>query len=409
MGILTLLFLIWLGVYYFCYRETPEEREKRLKEEEKKRRMQQILEGTDPDILRRNGIEVDKSRIYLNDKTAFKRLVKNKFNHILFERTLGFVGESQCPVVLCVNVKLGWIVCSFFDGSIQVHKLIKNERTKYACVKRKLDDVHNFIEIDEGGNILVGVDAKTNCFRVYKIIREDNNLKDFELYFEGGSQLCDQTVKFFSLYKQSFIITGGKNEETDIKIWNLKGEMLQTISVEYIFNKDFSHSLSGRFLAVGCWPCAVKLYELIIKKDDKFEIAEEVFEIDTDVGTSCLCINYKEDKIYVIDNNNMLTVYSYLARNKINKSYKVVCRLNLAVYRYREYSKIVLSGDSKFLILVSSANILILKEKDLSFAEEIKNAHFCEITQIRTVYSTPYFATYSNDRLVQLWNLSKIC
>ncbi|CRG94318.1 conserved Plasmodium protein, unknown function [Plasmodium gallinaceum] len=333
------------------------------------------------------------------------KTVKNNIPHVLFDRNIAVLKGNNYPLSLCINEKYGIIAISCNNGNIQIHKIYKDNVNK-SIINKKMGEVYSCIDIDEEGNHLVAVDELTSTLRIFNIEKSENNIKNFSLILKGKTELHKKDVKFLYVHKNSYIITGSELDETEVKIWNMKGEIIKIISIKQIYNHDYAISTSGRFFGVACWSPGVKVFEIKLK-ENVFQNIEKVMDLKTNSGTKCICFSNDEEKAFIIDKHGILTAYNLNIRYKLQEDSKILYKKDLKEYNFEDFSRMSMSGDSKYLILISGCNLLILKQENLEMVNKIMDSHQCEIYNVRPIPNSSLFLTWANDGYIKLWNISK--
>ncbi|CRG98735.1 conserved Plasmodium protein, unknown function [Plasmodium relictum] len=341
----------------------------------------------------------------INKNTRHIKTTKSNISHALFDRNIAMLKGNNYPLSLCVNEKYGIIAISCNNGNIQIHKIYKDNIYK-SILNKKMGEVYSCIDIDEEGNYLVAVDELSSTLRIFNIEKSENNIKNFSLILAGKTELHKKDVKFLYVHKNSYIITGSELDETEVKIWNMKGEIIKIISIKQIYNHDFAISISGRFFGVACWSPGVKVFEIKLK-ENVFQNIEKVIDLKTNSGTKCLCFSNDEEKAFIIDKYGILTAYNLNIRYKLQEESKILYKKDLKEYNFEDFSKMSISGDSKYLILISGSNLLILKQENLEMVNKIMDSHQCEIFDVRPIPNSSLFLTWANDGYVKLWDISK--
>ncbi|EUD66797.1 hypothetical protein C922_02782 [Plasmodium inui San Antonio 1] len=319
------------------------------------------------------------------------RSVSSSTPHVMFDKNV-------------VALK-GTISISCNNGNLQFHKIGKDGSNKITLSK-KLDEVYSCIAINEEATHLAAVSELYSTLRIFKIGKVEQSIKNISLSLEGKKELHKKDVKFLYIHKSSFIITGSELDETEVKIWDMKGDLLKVVSIKQVYNYDYAVSKMARFFGVACWSPDIKIFE-IKEKENNFHSIDKVMDLKTSSGTKCVCFSHDEEKAFLIDKNGILAAYNLNVRYKLQEESKILYKKDLKEYHLEDFSRMCLSGDSNDIIATSGCDMLILKQEDLQLVNKIMNAHQGAIFGLLPMPGTSRFVTWANDGTVKLWDTSK--
>ncbi|CAA9986737.1 conserved Plasmodium protein, unknown function [Plasmodium knowlesi strain H] len=333
------------------------------------------------------------------------RSVDRRTPHVMFDKTVFSLKGNNYPVSVCLNGECGTIAISCNNGNLQFHKIGKDGSNKITLSKN-LDEVYSCIAINEEATYLAGVNELYSTLRIFKIGKVEQSIKSISPSLEGKTELHKKDVKFLYIHKSSFIITGSELDETEVKIWDMKGDLLKIVSIKQVYNYDYAVSKMARFFAVACWSPDIKIFE-IKEKENYFHSIDKVMDLKTSSGTKCVCFSDNEEKAFLIDKNGILATYNLNVRYKLQEESKILYKKDLKEYHLGDFSRMCLSGDSNHIITTSGCNVLILKQDDLQLVNKIMDAHQDEIFGVLPMPGTSRFVTWANDGTVKLWDTSK--
>ena len=75
------------------------------------------------------------------------------------------------------------------------------------------------------------------------------------------------------------IVTCAGNMDTDIKFWNMNGELLQTINTNQVANYHCVGSKDNRYIAVAAYTPEVKIYEITREKSGEFKKVNKIMTL----------------------------------------------------------------------------------------------------------------------------------
>ncbi|KAN0008679.1 hypothetical protein ACTFIU_009406 [Dictyostelium citrinum] len=132
-------------------------------------------------------------------------------------------------------------------------------------------------------------------------ILDQKSLQTGKSYEEGFSVNLEIKSKIKSICSSSqspYILTCS-GDDTIIKIFNLKGQIIQTINNGQIKNYMASMTQCGRFFAIASFSSEVKIYECIKKKDGTVNECKRVMSL-TGYKTSIYSIDFSKDGMKII-------------------------------------------------------------------------------------------------------------
>ncbi|KAI4840422.1 WD repeat-containing protein [Plasmodium brasilianum] len=344
--------------------------------------------------------------ISTNKNASITKTAINSTPHSMFDRCVASLKGNNYPVSVCVNGKYGIIAVSCNNGNLQVYK-IKKEGTNNIILTKKLDEVFSCIDIDKDACHLIAVSELYSTLRIFKIETTENGIKNLHLTLNGRKELHKRNVKFLYVHNNSFILTGAELDDTEVKLWNMKGELLKTLSIKQVYNHDYAISKTPRFFGVACWSADIKVFEIKLK-ENVFQNIEKVIDLKTKSGTKCLCFSNNEEKAFLIDKNGILAVYNLNIRYKLQEESKILYQKDLKEDNFEDFSRICMSGEANHLIVISGLHLIILRQENLQIVNKIINAHACEIFGVLPIPDSSLFLTWANDGYIKLWNISKI-
>ncbi|CAG9482563.1 conserved Plasmodium protein, unknown function [Plasmodium vivax] len=325
--------------------------------------------------------------------------------HVLFDKNVVALKGNNYPVSVCVNGECGTIAISCNNGNLQFHKIGKDGSNKIT-LSRKIDEVYSCIAINEEATHLAAVSELYSTLRIFKIGKVEQSIKSISPCLDGKKELHKKNVKFLYIHKNSFIITGSELDETEVKIWDMKGDLLKVVSIKQVYNYDYAVSKKARFFGVACWSPDIKIFE-IKQKENNFHSIDKVMDLKTSSGTKCVCFSDDEQRAFLIDKNGILAAYNLNVRYKLQEESKILYKRDLKEYHFEDFSRMCLSGDSNHIIAISGCHVLILKQEDLQLVNKIMDAHQGEIFGVLPMPGTSRFVTWANDGAVKLWDTSK--
>ncbi|GMF42462.1 unnamed protein product [Phytophthora fragariaefolia] len=75
------------------------------------------------------------------------------------------------------------------------------------------------------------------------------------------------------------IITCAGDSDTDVKFWNLSGELLQTVNTNQVANYHCVGSKDNRYIAVAAYTPEVKIYEIAREKSGAFKKVNKIMTL----------------------------------------------------------------------------------------------------------------------------------
>ncbi|ETO63266.1 hypothetical protein F444_18981 [Phytophthora nicotianae P1976] len=170
------------------------------------------------------------------------------------------------------------------------------------------------------------------------------------------------------------IITCAGDSDTDVKFWNLSGELLQTVNTNQVANYHCVGSKDNRYIAVAAYTPEVKIYEIVREKTGAFKKVNKIMTLQghrTGVmdlafdGSDALPVN----RVVTISKDSSVRLWDINVRYTVQEDPKVLSSFNA-------------SGDQPFQATDFAPNgkiLAMVRGKDLVFVRTSDNKEFFTI------------------------------
>ncbi|KAF1794063.1 WD40 repeat, conserved site [Phytophthora cactorum] len=170
------------------------------------------------------------------------------------------------------------------------------------------------------------------------------------------------------------IITCAGDSDTDVKFWNLSGELLQTVNTNQVANYHCVGSKDNRYIAVAAYTPEVKIYEISREKTGAFKKVNKIMTLQghrTGVmdlafdGSDALPVN----RVVTISKDASVRQWDINVRYTVQEDPKVLSSFNA-------------SGDQPFQATDFAPNgkmLAMVRGKDLVFVRTSDNKEFLTI------------------------------
>ncbi|CAI5728060.1 unnamed protein product [Hyaloperonospora brassicae] len=170
------------------------------------------------------------------------------------------------------------------------------------------------------------------------------------------------------------IITCAGDSDTDVKFWNLSGELLQTVNTNQVANYHCVASKDNRYIAVAAYTPEVKIYEIAREKSGAFRKVNKIMTLQghrtgvVDIafdGSDASPVN----RVVTISKDASVRLWDINVRYTLQEDPKVL-------------SAFTASGEKPFQAVDFAPNgkmLVMVRGKDLVFVRASDSNEFCAI------------------------------
>ncbi|POM58492.1 Glucose repression regulatory protein TUP1 [Phytophthora palmivora] len=257
------------------------------------------------------------------------------------------------------------------DRSIRLYfrETLKDKNPKLHQINIEYDHVTAMCFSSDGRSLVVATENAT--VKVYQKLRAKPEIvADFPISHKTDVH----SVLMNDIGNWATIITCASDSDTDVKFWNLSGELLQTVNTNQVANYHCIGSKDNRYIAVAAYTPEVKIYEIAREKSGAFKKVNKIMTLQghrTGVmdlafdGSDALPVN----RVVTISKDASVRLWDINVRYTVQEDPKVM-------------SAFTASGDLPFQAVDFAPNgkiLAMVRGKDLEFIRTSDNNAFCTI------------------------------
>jgi len=194
-------------------------------------------------------------------------------------------------------------------------------------------------------------------------------------------------------------------DETAIKIFSLKGALLETLNTSQVKNNMVALSNDSKFIAAATWGAEVKVWEIKYKKENNdYEKAVKAFDLKNHKNSVyAVCFSSDSKKMATTSKDNTWKLWDINIRYHINEDAHVLLSVpspNPSV----PLGLISMSPDSKYIAITSAENLYIYASNGTLLTTI--PAHKATIVTLIWSPDSKYLVT-GGDTSIRFWNTPK--
>ncbi|KAG7392298.1 Transducin beta-like protein 2 [Phytophthora pseudosyringae] len=173
------------------------------------------------------------------------------------------------------------------------------------------------------------------------------------------------------------IITCAGNSDTDVKFWNLSGELLQTVNTNQVANYHCVGSKDNRYIAVAAYTPEVKIYEIAREKTGAFKKVNKIMTLQghrTGVmdlafdGSDALPVN----RVVTISKDASVRLWDINVRYTVQEDPKVMS--SFTATGDQPFQAVDFAPNGKMLAAVRGQDLVFVRTSDNKEFYTIENA-----------------------------------
>ncbi|KAM9961350.1 hypothetical protein ACTFIR_004190 [Dictyostelium discoideum] len=231
--------------------------------------------------------------------------------------------------------------------------------------------------------------------------------KSYEDGFSVNLEIKSRIKSICSSSQSPYILTCS-GDDTILKIFNLKGQIIQTINNGQIKNYMAAMTQCGRFFAIASFSSEVKIYECIKKKDGTVNECKRVMSL-TGYKTCIYSIDFSKDGLKIITSSKDGSIRLW----NLNVNYKLEVDPECTYSITSEIGVIEIISISPDCTLFAGVNqttnvigFFNLSNGNLIDSIHLGNNH-AKVNSIAWSPDSKYLISGGNDKLLYIWSNPK--
>lgn len=288
-------------------------------------------------------------------------------------------------------------VVYFYDAS----QFLEGKKALLAQLNIKDDYMSSVAVSNDGSFLAVGIEGK-QTLRIYTPTKNSKTGK-IEFPYTDSASKCSNPIDRMQISKNCQVIISISREDTETRIWNKSGQLVQKLDTKQVKNNEISISGDSRFFGIGTWLSSVRIYE--IDYDKKSTTYKDVIPVMTLSGhtSKIYCLSFSEDGKRVVTGSNDETWKLWDIDVRYKERESTSCLNSTDNPNKKSYDLAALNPQGNLVALVSVYDIQLWNTENYQLVDTIVGAHTQPITSL--VWSTDgkVFATGSKDGTVAVW------
>ncbi|KAG6615182.1 WD40 repeat protein [Phytophthora cinnamomi] len=259
------------------------------------------------------------------------------------------------------------------DRSIRLYfrETLKDKNPKVHQINMEYDHATAMSFSSDGRSLVVATENGT--VKIYQKLRaKPEVVADFPVQHKTDVH----SVLMNDIGNWATIITCAGDSDTDVKFWNLSGELLQTVNTNQVANYHCVGSKDNRYIAVAAYTPEVKIYEIAREKNGAFKKVNKIMTLQGHrTGVMDLAFDGSDklpvNRVVTISKDASIRLWDINVRYTVQEDPKVM-------------SSFSATGDQPFQAVDFAPNgkmLVMVRGKDLVFVRTSDNNEFFTIAE----------------------------
>eukprot|EP01104_Vermistella_antarctica_P010527 TRINITY_DN2817_c0_g1_i4.p1 TRINITY_DN2817_c0_g1~~TRINITY_DN2817_c0_g1_i4.p1 ORF type:complete len:408 (+),score=78.56 TRINITY_DN2817_c0_g1_i4:164-1387(+) len=195
-------------------------------------------------------------------------------------------------------------------------------------------------------------------------------------------------------------------EETQVKVWSLKAELLHTVDTHQMRNNMAAISPDSKYLAVAAFTGGVKIWEFIVNKKDGTEELPKVMDLSVQGHSNGVyCLQFSKDSKRIVTCSKDKTWKLWDIAVRYIQGEDPHCLYTMQAEGGNAYERISLSPDGKTVVSSRGRDLFFFDAATGAQMDHIEMAHAGLITALSWSANSDRLVTSSTDHSARLWRL----
>ncbi|CEG39489.1 WD40 repeat protein [Plasmopara halstedii] len=260
------------------------------------------------------------------------------------------------------------------DRSIRLYfrDTLKDKNPKLHNIKIDYDHVTAMNFSSDGRSFVVATESGN--IKVYQKLRvKPQIVTEFPISHKADVH----SVLMNDIGNWATVITCAGDSDTDVKFWNLNGELLQVVNTNQVTNYHCVGSKDNRYIAVAAYTPEVKIYEIVRERTGAFKKVQKIMTLHGHrTGVVDLAFNGSDtlpvDRVVTISKDASLRVWDINVRYTVQEDPKVLSSFNVSEGEAFQATDFAPNG--KMLVMVRGKDLVFIRISDNKVFSTIKNA-----------------------------------
>ncbi|KAF4082214.1 hypothetical protein AMELA_G00149280 [Ameiurus melas] len=324
---------------------------------------------------------------------------QHTFSHPLLASSL----KSHNAAVTCLDFSSNgkYLASCADDRTVRIWSTKDFLLRDHKCLRANIEYDHaTLVRFSPDSRAFITWLGNGETIRIFKMTKKDDGTFIFKAAPEDFPQKHKGVVVDMAIADTGkFIMTA--SVDTNIIIWDLKGEVLASINTNQMTNSHAAVSPCGRFVAACGFTPDVKVWEVCFAKTGEFKEVTRAFDLK---GHSAGVYSFD----FSNDSRRMVTVskdgtWKLWDTDVEYKKQQDPYLLRTVPCRVSEGSRIALSPDGRAVAVSNGRDLYMYSASSGELEEEFHNVHSEDITDLRFDINNRFLVS-SGDRAIRVFH-----
>ncbi|CEM04643.1 unnamed protein product [Vitrella brassicaformis CCMP3155] len=338
-----------------------------------------------------------------------KAAAEKATHHPLYVNNLkGFAGEIYCVVIDNVSSQI-CVACG--DRTLRVFTIDKSkpieeamQNPPYARGNIEADSA-SACDFTADGQQVVAAMMQSRCLAVHRIAKDPAKGKAMQVVYRTEQPVHKNEVKFLSASKGKWVVTASCDDDTDVKIWSYRGELLASYDTKQVRNYFTTTSLlDGRFVGVAAWSPGIKIME-VTSKNQEFSKLSRAMDLKTDRGANAVAFYPDHKKAIIATKDAALALWTIDVRYHMSEDPRKLHTHQEDDPMFKNWTALAVTPDCSRLVAVAERHIKIFSLPKFECVDKVEDAHQSPILTLAMAPDGHFFATGAADHKPRIWRI----
>ncbi|KAE8906507.1 hypothetical protein PF005_g6703 [Phytophthora fragariae] len=357
-----LLVLAGAGYMYMQQQEEASKQAQKLQKEKEELARQQFhaLNSKKPKSKAKKKVDVTAELKKKKSQAAATQEASDEHSsilHVLKGHRYGITAAAYSP-----NGR--FLATASSDRSIRLYfrETLKDKNPKVHQINMEYDHATAMSFSSDGRSLVIATENGT--VKVFQKLRAKPKIvADFPVSHKTDVH----SVLMNDIGNWATIITCAGDSDTDVKFWNLSGELLQTVNTNQVTNYHCVGSKDNRYIAVAAYTPEVKIYEIAREKSGAFKKVNKIMTLQGHrTGVMDLAFDGSDklpvNRVVTISKDASIRLWDINVRYTVQEDPKVMAYFNAS--GEQPFQAVDFAPSGKMLAMVRGKDVVFVRTSD---------------------------------------------
>ncbi|XP_058268359.1 transducin beta-like protein 2 isoform X2 [Hemibagrus wyckioides] len=324
---------------------------------------------------------------------------QHTFSHPLLASAL----KSHSAAVTCVDFSSNgkYLASCADDRTVRIWSTKDFLLRDHKCLRANVEYDHaTLVRFSPDSRAFITWLANGETIRIFKMTKKDDGTFSFKASPEDFPRKHKGIVISMAIADTGkFIMTA--SVDTSIIIWDLKGEVLASITTNQMTNSHAAVSPCGRFVAACGFTPDVKVWEVCFAKTGEFKEVTRAFDLKGhSAGVYCFDFSNDSRRMVTVSKDGTWKLWDTDVEYKKQQDPYLLRTVPCEV---SEGSRIALSPDGRAVAVSSGRDLYMYSASSGELEEEFHNVHSEDITDLKFDINNRFLVS-TGDRAIRVFH-----